>query len=59
MPIRKMSWRDEVQAWYDEGQTRAAAVRQARGPPDAAQEEHLAQRIGFGGWGGRKLNRQT
>ena len=58
MPKRKMRKRDVVQAWYDEGQARAAAVRQARGPPDAAREEHLAQRIGFGGWGGRKLTKE-
>ena len=53
-----MRKRDVVQAWYDEGQARAAAERQARGPPDAAREEHLAQRIGFGGWGGRKLTKE-
>ena len=47
-----------VQAWYDEGQARAAAERQARGPPDTAREEHLAQRNGFGGWGGRKYTKE-
>ena len=51
MPIRKMSWNEEVQAWYDDGQKQAAAERQARGPPDAALEEHL-------GWGGRKLTKE-
>ena len=51
MPKRKMSWNEEVQAWYDYGQKQAAAERQARGPPDAALEEHL-------GWGGRKLTKE-
>ena len=58
MPKRKMRKRDVVQAWYDEGQARAAAERQARGPPDTAREEHLAQRNGFGGWGGRKYTKE-
>ena len=53
-----MRKRDVGQAWYDEEQARAAAERQARGLPDAAREEHRAQRIGFGGWGGRKLTKE-
>ena len=53
--IRK---RKMVQAWYDAGFALAWSEYQARGPPDTARGEHLAQHNGQSGWGGRTYTKE-